>query len=135
MANYKILIKRLEKHGIKHQHIDWFKSYLNSWKQYVCYSKGTLPLKGVTSGAPQCSILVPFRYPGSLIFVDDFQHVTNFLNSIIFAVETNIFYPNRIIKGLFENVNKELANVTDWCVTNKVSIDTSKISSKTNELE
>ena len=126
MVNYKILIKKLEKYGIKHQYIDWFKSYLNSWKQYVCYSKGTLPLKGVTCGAPQGSILVPLL---SLIFVDDFQHVTNFLNSIMFAVETNIFYPNSIIKELFENVNKELANVTNWCVTNKLSINASKISS------
>ena len=32
MVNYKILIKKLEKYGIKHQYIDWFKSYLNSWK-------------------------------------------------------------------------------------------------------
>ena len=45
------------------------------------------------------------------------------------AVETNIFYPNSIITKLYENVNKELANVTNWCVTNKLSIDTSKISS------
>ena len=67
-VNYKILIRRLEKRGIKHQYIDWVKSYLNSWKQYVCYSEGILMI--------------------SLIFVDDFQLVTNFLNSIMFAVET-----------------------------------------------
>ena len=75
MVNYKTLIKILEKCGIKHQYIDWFKSYLNSWKQYVCYSKGTIPLKEVTCGAPQGSILVPLL---SLIFVDDFQHVAKF---------------------------------------------------------
>ena len=92
----------------RHQYKDWVRSYLNSWKQYICYSDGTLL---------------------SLIFLDDFQHVTNFLNSIMFAVETNIFYPNSIIKELFENVNKELANVTNWCVTNKLSINTSKINS------
>ena len=40
--NYKILIRKLEKYGIKHQYIDWVKSYLNSWKQYVSYSEGTL---------------------------------------------------------------------------------------------
>ena len=33
MVNYKILIKKLEKYGIKYQYIDWFKSYLNFWKQ------------------------------------------------------------------------------------------------------
>ena len=105
---YKILIRKLEKYGIKSQYIDWVKSYLNSWKQNVCYSE---------------EILL------SLIFVDDFQHVRNLLNSIIFAVETNIFYSNRNIKELFEKVNKELANVTNWCVTNKLSINASKINS------
>ena len=40
--NYKILIIKLEKYGMKHQYIDWVKSYLNSWKQYVCYSEGIL---------------------------------------------------------------------------------------------
>ena len=102
MVNYKTLIKKLEKYGIKYQYIDWFEIYLNSWKQCVCYSEGTIGLKEVTCGASQGSILVPLL---SLIFVDDFQNVTNFLNSIMFAVETNIFYPNSIIKELFENVN------------------------------
>ena len=106
--NYKILIRKLEKYGIKHQYIDWVKSYLNSWKQYVCYSEGTLL---------------------SLRFVDNFQHVTNFLNSIMFAVEINMFYSNRDVKELFKKVNKELANVTNWCLTNKLSINTSKINS------
>ena len=51
------------------------------------------------------------------------------------AVETNILCPNSIIKELFEDVSKELANVTNWCVTNKLSIKTRKINSYTNELE
>ena len=65
----------------------------------------------------------------SLIFTDDFQAVTNFLNSVMFADETKIFCPNSIIKELFENVNKDLANVTNWRVTNKLSIKTRKINS------
>ena len=98
-VNYKILIRKLEKYEIKHQYIDWAKSHLNSWKQYVCYAEGTLL---------------------SLIFVDEFQYVSNFINSIMFAVQTNIFYSNHNIKELFEKVNKELASVTHWCVTNKL---------------
>ena len=46
---------------------------------------------------------------------------------MMFAVEVNIFYSN--VKKLFKKVNKELANVTNWCVTNKPSINTSKINS------
>ena len=89
MVNYQILIRKLEKYGVKRQYRDWFKSYLNSWKQYVSFSERTTALKEVTYGAPQGSVLFPLL---SLIFVDDFQHVTNFLNSVMFAVETNIFY-------------------------------------------
>ena len=48
----------------------------------------------------------------------------------MFAVETKIFYSNRNIKGLFEKVNKELANVTNWCVTNKLSINANKAKNK-----
>ena len=55
--------------------MDWFKSYLNSWKHYVFYSKGTIPLNEVPCGAPQGSVLVPLL---SLIFADDFQHETKF---------------------------------------------------------
>ena len=47
----------------------------------------------------------------------------------MFAVDTNIFYLNSNINDLFENVNKEPANVTNWCVANKLSINTSKINS------
>ena len=39
----------------------------------------------------------------------------------MFAVETNSFYSNSIIDELFEKVKKELASVTNWCVTNKLS--------------
>ena len=47
----------------------------------------------------------------------------------MFAADTNIFYSNSNAKDLFENVNKELANVTNCCVTNKPSINTNKINS------
>ena len=44
-VNHKILIEKGEKYGIEHQYIDWFKSYLNSGKQYVRYSEGTTSSK------------------------------------------------------------------------------------------
>ena len=40
------------------------------------------------------------------------------------AVATNSFYSNSNIEELFEKVNKELANVTNLCVTNNFSTNT-----------
>ena len=82
-------MRKLEKYGIKHQYIDWFKSYLNSWKQCVHYSEETTLLEIIKCGAPQGSILGPLL---SLIFANDLQYVTKFLNPIMFVVHTNILY-------------------------------------------
>ena len=59
-----------------------------------------------------------------LIFVNDLQHITKFLHPIMFPEDTNIFYSNSNINELFDNVNKELANNTDWCFANKLSVNT-----------
>ena len=67
-------------------------------------------LKKNKCGVPQDLMLVRLL---SLIFANDLQHVTKLLNPIMFAVDTDIFYLNSDINELFENVNKELANVTN----------------------
>ena len=71
------------------------------------------------------------------IFVnDDLQYVTKYLDPIMFADDTNLFYSNNSISELFENVNKELANVTDWCFANKLSIkDTHREKAPSNKLQ
>ena len=97
-VDYKILIRKLEKYGIKHQYIDWFKSYLNSWKQYIRYSEATILLEKIKCGVPQGSILGQLI---SLMIVNGIQHVTKFLNPIMFAVDTNIFCLNSNINELF----------------------------------
>ena len=63
--NYKILIRKLKKYGIKHRYIDWFNGYLNSWKQYAWYSEGAIPLKEVT-----CGVLRVQSCRGSITFSD-----------------------------------------------------------------
>ena len=113
----------MEKAGTKHQFINWFKSYLNSRKQYVRYSEGATPSEEIKCSVPQGSVLGPLLF---FIFVNDLQHVTKFLEPIMFADDTNLFYSNSYINELFENANKELAKATDLCFGNKLLINTSK---------
>ena len=68
--------------------------------------------------------------PGSitfLMFLNDLQHVTKFLDLVMFADDTNLFYSHSNINELFQNGNKELAKVTNWCFPNKLSIDTGQM--------
>ena len=46
----------------------------------------------------------------SLKLINNLQHVTQFLNPIVFAKDTNIFYSNSNINELFEIVHEELGN-------------------------
>ena len=110
--DHKILIKKLEKYGIKHQYIDWFKSYLNSQKQYVRYSEGATPSAKNKCGVSQSSMLDPLLIS---IFANDLQHVTKFLDPIMFAGDINLFNSNSNIKEVLENVNRELVNVEYFC--------------------
>ena len=107
------------KYEIRHQYINKFKSYLNSWKQYVRYSEGSRLSKQIKCHVSQGSTL------GSLLFLYlvMISHVTKFLDPIMFVDDTNLFYLNE----LFENVNNKLANATDWCFANKLSIQAKKI--------
>ena len=111
-------IKKLWINEIRHQYINKFKSYLNSWKQYVRYSKGSRLSKQIKCHVSQGSTL------GSLLFLYlvMISHVTKFLDPIMFVDDTNLFYLNE----LFENVNNKLANATDWCFANKLSIQAKK---------
>ena len=57
-----------------------------------------------------------------MIIVNDLQHVAKFLDPVVFADDSNLFYSNRNINEIFEIVNKELVKAIDWCFANKLSV-------------
>ena len=44
----------------------------------------------------------------------------------MFADDTNLFYTHKYIRCLFSDVNKELTNVNEWFVVNKLSLNVKK---------
>ena len=49
-----------------------------------------------------------------------------YLNPIMFADDTNLFYSHKNISNLFKTVNNELKNIHEWFKANKLSLNISK---------
>ena len=72
---------------------------------------------------PRDQILGPLLF---LIYVNDLQYVSNLLEPIMFADDTNLFYAEENIKALFDTVNIELQKISQWFISDKLSLNVTK---------
>ena len=92
-------------------------------KQFIKLNNENTNLEIIRCGIPQGSILGPLLF---LIFVNDLQKSTKFLDPIMFADDTNLFYSNKDINNLFKIANEELNEINEWFRANKLSINAGK---------
>jgi len=61
-VNHSMLLRKLEKYGIRGLHLEWFHSYLSNRAQYVQIGNIKLASLTVRCGIPQGSTLGPLLF-------------------------------------------------------------------------
>lgn len=122
-VSHSILLKKLEKYGIRGNALRLFESYLSGRKQYVDLNGSCSTEREFTIGVPQGSCLGPLLF---LIYVNDFPLVSSQLTSVLFADDTTVSCSHHSYENLVALMNSELIKIKNWTDSNRLTINISK---------
>ncbi len=122
-VDHKIIIRKLEHYGVRGIALNWFSSYLSDRKQTVTFKNYLSSYNDVKCGVPQGSILGPLLF---IIYINDCTNVSDVLDFVKFADDTNVFSSAKDEHILANILNLELAKLSDWFIANKLSLNIEK---------
>ena len=122
-VNQGILLKKLEKYGVRGLPLKLFQSYGYPDKtQYTMINKVKSNVHPVTCGVPQGSTLGPIFFS---IYFNDMPTVSNF-NVKLFTDDTVLTLTDTNIANLKNRANSEIIKIDSWPKINKLSLDYTK---------
>ena len=122
-VNHQILLKKLNYYGIRGHSLRWFENYLQERKQCVSIGNTNSDVKILKCGVPQGSILGPLLF---LIYINDITNSSNKLKFLLFADDTCLSYSFESRQEAETTINEELQKVSEWLVTNRLSLNVDK---------
>jgi sarcosine oxidase/L-pipecolate oxidase len=119
---HRILLKKLEKLGIRGMALRWFTNYLNGRSQKVEIDGCLSDIEYLTISIMQGSILGPILF---LCFINDMPNCTELL-SLLFADDTACLTSGPDLKAVISKANTELQKISQWFRANKMAVNVSK---------
>ena len=111
MVNYEILLTKLEYYGVRGVAYELMKSYLSERLQCIKISQTVSDFKKNNYGIPQGSVLGPLLF---LIYINDIYKSDPTATFHLFTDDTALFFANKNISQLKNNINISLDNIVNW---------------------
>ena len=122
-VQHSILLRKLDKYGIRGTPLLWFQSYLSDRRQRVIVNDTFSSFGNVTCGVPQGSILGPLLF---LLYVNDITMVSDSLHYTLFADDTNVFMSGHDVTATITALNNELNKLELWLRSNRLLLNLTK---------
>ena len=91
--------------------LQWFKSYLESRRQYLEVENVKSNPLSIQGGVPQGSTLGPLRF---LIYINDMPNCLEKANIRTFADDTTLFYSSNFLQDLEKTINEEFNHLLSY---------------------
>lgn len=121
--NHDILLKKMERYGIRGVALNWLNSYIRNRQQFVQMGDHKSSHADITCGVPQGSVLGPLLF---ILYINDICSVSNILKFVLFADDTNVFCSGENLQQLLEVTTTEISKLKLWFDVNKLSLNLSK---------
>ena len=125
-VDHSIILKKLEKIGVRDNALQWFTSYLHGRSQQVLYHDCFSSEKKIQSGVPQGSLL------GVILFqlhINSLKCCLKQTTVILYADDTMIYAIGRNMRALKCKVQSDLNNLSMWLNANKLLLNVTKTKS------
>lgn len=122
-VDHSILIQKLRLYGLSVQTLKWFESYLTDRTQCCSINGHFSSFKKIKCGVPQGSILGPLLF---LIYINDLPNCVHHSKPRMYADDTNLTTSGRSLKKVIQSTNKDLSNIKQWLLANKLSLNATK---------
>ena len=113
----------MEYYGIRGIALEWFHSYFKGRKQSVVVGGEMSENLNINYGVPKGSVLGPLLF---LLYINDIPLSSKVFDFHLFADDTSLFMSNANLENSELEANMELANISDWLIANKLSLNTKK---------
>ena len=118
-----LLLKKMERYGVRGTANEWLKSYLSDRLQYVNMNSIDSQKKSITYGVPQGSVLGPKLF---IMYINDVCEILSRMSCVLFADDTSLCCSGTDLDQLLDTVQEELSVLKKWFDVNKLSLNISK---------